>query len=122
MNYTKQHSGESIKREISAIIRQLKDPRLEKGFVSVAKIEVTKKNSSCRVFISALEGYDFAAEAVKCLQGAAGYVRKALGERLSLRYVPSIVFIATDSVEHGAQILKKIDELKKKQFSEEGAK
>ena len=64
MNYTKQHNSESIKRELSAIIRELKDPRLNKGFISIAKIEVTKKNSSCRVFISALEGYDFAVSAV----------------------------------------------------------
>ena len=95
MNYTKQHNSESIKRELSAIIRELKDPRLSKGFISIAKIEVTKKNSSCRVFISALEGYDFAVSAVKCLQNASGFIRKSLGDRLSLRYVPSLVFIAT---------------------------
>ena len=100
MNYTKQHNSESIKRELSAIIRELKDPRLSKGFISIAKIEVTKKNSSCRVFISALEGYDFAVSAVKCLQNASGYV-------------PSLVFIATNSAEQGANILKKINEISK---------
>lgn len=120
MNYTKNHSAESIKREISAIIRELKDPRLEKGFISVSKIEVTKKNSSCRIFISALEGYDYAVDAVKCLQGAAGHIRKVLGERLSLRYIPTLVFIATDSVRQGADILKKIDEISKNELSKEG--
>ena len=111
MNYTKQHNSESIKRELSAIIRELKDPRLSKGVI--AKIEVTKKNSSCRVFISALEGYDFAVSAVKCLQNASGFIRKSLGDRLSLRYVPSLVFIATNSAEQGANILKKINEISK---------
>jgi len=43
-SYRKNHTSESIKREISAIIRELKDPRLEKGFISIAKIDVRKKN------------------------------------------------------------------------------
>lgn len=111
MRYTKQHNSENIKREISAIIRELKDPRLKNGFISVAKIEVTEKNSSCRVFISALEGYEFAVEAAECLKSAAGYIRKKLGERVSLRYTPTLVFIPTDSMEYGANILKKINDL-----------
>ena len=113
MNHNKQHNGENIKREISAIIRELKDPRLKEGFVSIPKIEVTKKNSSCKVFISALEGYEFAALAADCLKNASGFIRKTLGDRLSLRYIPSLVFIPTDSVERGADIIKKIDNLNK---------
>ncbi len=113
MNHNKEHSGESIKREISAIIRELKDPRLKEGFISIPKIEVTKKNSSCKVFISALESYEFAVSAANCLKNASEFIRKTLGERLCLRYIPSLVFIPTDAVSHGADIIKKIEDLNK---------
>lgn len=112
MRYTKQHNSENIKREISAIIRELKDPRLQKSFISIAKIETTEKNSSCRIFISAIEGYEAAQSATKYLQSASGHIRSTLGKRLSLRYIPSLVFIPTDSIKQGAEILKKINDLK----------
>lgn len=111
MRYTRQHSSENIKREISAIIRELKDPRVHKGFVSIVKIEMSEKNSSCKVFISALEGLEFATEVSKYLQSASGFIRKKLGERISLKYLPSIFFIPTDSIEYGSDMLKKIDSL-----------
>ena len=118
MSYTKQHNSEIIKREISAIIRELKDPRLTEGFISIAKIELTKKNSSCRVFVSALEGHEFAVRAVDRLKSAAGYIRKKLGEKISVRYLPTLVFIPTDSVEYGANILKKLNDIQNKRKSE----
>ncbi len=110
-SYRKNHTSESIKREISAIIRELKDPRLENGFISIAKIDVSKKNSSCKIFISALNGYEYAEKATNYLQAASGYIRKQLGERIRLRYIPTLVFIPTDAVEYGAHILEKINNL-----------
>jgi len=112
MKYTRQHASESIKRELSAIIRELKDPRLKEGFISIAKIDVSEKNSVCRVFVSSLDGYEFAVNAAKHLQSAAGFIRKKLGERISLRYTPSVVFIPTSSFEEGAKILEKINNIK----------
>ena len=111
MNHSPQHIAENIKREISAIIRKLKDPRLQDSSVSIAKIEVSEKNSSCKVFISSLKGYDSAASAAKCLQSASGFIRKKLGETIKLRYVPIINFFPTSSIEYGADILKKLNDL-----------
>lgn len=110
-SYRKNHTSESIKREISAIIRELKDPRLEKGFISIAKIDVSKKNSSCKVFISALNGYEYAKKATEYLKAASGYIRNQLGERMRLRYVPTLIFIPTDAIEYGTHILEKINNL-----------
>ena len=114
MGRSRQHNAESIKREISAIIRELKDPRLKKHFISIVKIEVSSKNSSFKVFISALDGLEVAIKATKYLNSAVGFIRKQLGERITLRYIPSIVFIPTDSIEYGTNILKKIDEISEK--------
>jgi ribosome-binding factor A len=110
-NYRSSHNYENIKREITAIIRELKDPRLKSGFISVVKISTSHDASSCRVFISALEGIEKSEEAVKILSSASGYIRKELGERLHLRYVPNLTFIPTDAVEYGINMSKKIDDI-----------
>ena len=50
-------------------------------------------------------------EAVEILNVAKGFIRSEIGNRLRLRYVPSITFIPTDSIEYGINMSKKIDEL-----------
>ncbi len=106
-----EHNIEDIKREINAIIRHLKDPRLESGFVNILNISTSEDGSSCRVFVSSLEGINKTQEAVEVLNGAKGYIRGKLGENLRLRYVPNLNFIATDAIEYGINMSKKIDEL-----------
>ena len=115
-NHRAQHSTESIKREITAIVKELKDPRLEEGFISILKISSNDKSGSgLKIFVSALEGMDKAKKAAECMQSAAGFIRKELGSRLHIRYVPSLRFIPTDALEYAADISKKIDEVMKKQ-------
>ena len=106
-----QHNFESLKREITAIIRELKDPRLKSGFISILKITIAYDGSSCRVFVSSLEGIEKSKEAAKILESASGFIRKELGEKLRLRYVPNLTFIPTDAVEYGINMSQKIDEL-----------
>ena len=56
--------------------------------------------------------YDVAKEAVKGLTNATGYVRREVGQRLHLRKTPEIKFIADDSIEHGMNIVKMMDDLR----------
>lgn len=106
-----EHNTESIKREITAIIKQMKDPRLSEGFISILKISASEDASSFRVFVSALEGIEKAKAAAECMQAAAGFIRKELGSRLRVRYVPNLKFIATDALEYGMNLSKKIDDI-----------
>ncbi len=104
--------SEDIKREIIAIIRELKDPRVLDKMLTVVRVEVSSDASYAKVYISALEGLDTAKEAVKGLKSATGYVRREVGKRLHLRKTPELVFIADDSIEHGMNIVKIMDDLK----------
>ena len=110
-SHRSEHNYENIKREITAIIRELKDPRLQSGFISIVKISASHDASSCRVFVSSIDGIEKAEEAIKILSSAAGYIRKELGERLRLRYIPNITFIPTDAVEYGVNMAKRNDDL-----------
>ncbi len=104
--------SEDIKREIIAIVRELKDPRVLDKMLTVVRVEVSSDASYAKVYISALEGLDTAKEAVKGLKNATGYVRREVGKRLHLRKTPELVFIADDSIEHGMNIVKIMDDLR----------
>ncbi len=104
--------SEDIKREIIAIIRELKDPRVMDKMLTVVRVEVSSDASYAKVYISALEGLETAKEAVKGLKNATGYIRREVGKRLHLRKTPELLFVADDSIEHGMNIVKIMDDLR----------
>lgn len=104
--------SEDIKREIIAVIRELKDPRIMDKLLTVVRVEVSSDASFAKVYISAMEGIDTAKTAVKGLESATGYIRKEVGKRLRLRKTPELKFIADNSIEHGMNITKIMDDLK----------
>lgn len=117
-NHKLSRTTEDIKRELTAIFRELKDPRVQGAFVSIIRVEVTNDLSYCTVYVSALEGMERAQEAVKGLKSAAGFIRSELGRRLTIRHVPSLIFKATDSIEYSANISKILHDLDKKRPAE----
>ena len=110
-SYKLGRTTEDIRREVSAILRELKDPRVSGCMLSVVRVEVKNDLSYCTVYVSAMEGMETAENAVKGLKSAAGYVRRELGNRLKLRHVPEMIFKATDSIEYGANISRVLHDL-----------
>lgn len=102
---------EDIRRELSAIQRELKDPRVQGMLLSIVRVEVTADLSYCTVYVSAMEGMDKALQAVKGLRSASGFIRRELGRRLQLRHVPELIFKATDSIEYSANISRMLHDL-----------
>ena len=104
--------SEDIKREIIAVIRELKDPRVMDKMLTVVRVEVSSDASYAKVYISAMEGLETAKEAVKGLKSATGYIRREVGKRLHLRKTPELNFVADNSIEHGMNIVKMMDDLR----------
>ncbi len=109
--YRKDRISEDIKREIIAITRELKDPRI-KGMLTIVQVDVSHDASYAKVYVSALEGIETAKLAVEGLTSATGRIRREVGQRLHLRITPELKFVADDSIEHGMGIVKKLDDLK----------
>lgn len=109
--YRKDRVSEDIKREIIAIVRELKDPRVKDKMLTIVRVDVSSDLSFAKVFVSSLSGIDDAKEAVKGLESATGLIRREVGSRLRLRKTPELKFQADDSVEHGMEIFKKIEGL-----------
>lgn len=110
---------EDIHRELTAIFREVKDPRVQQGLISIVRAEVTNDLSYCTVYISAMQGLEQAKVAEKGLKSAAGFIRRELGRRLKLRHVPELMFTATDSIEYGANISKLIHDLEEENHHED---
>ena len=112
--YKQDRAAEDIKRELAAVIRELKDPRIAEHLISVSRAEVTADLSYVKVYVSAIEGYEKTVESVKGLKNAAGFLRRELGARLKLRKTPELRFIADNSIEHSAHISRIIDSFEEK--------
>lgn len=109
-NYKNARQSEDIHRELTDVLRSLKDPRID-PMLSIVKVDLARDGSSCKVYVSSIAGMERAAESVKGLKSAAGFVRREIGQRLSLRHTPEFFFIADDSIEHGAHIAEILNDL-----------
>ena len=103
--------NDEIQKELSALLRELKDPRTQNMLLSIVRVEVTNDLSYCTVYVSAMEGLDRAKTAVQGLKSASGFLRRELGRRLQLRHVPELIFKATDSIEYSANISRILHDL-----------
>ena len=105
--------NEEARKEISAIIRELKDPRVTKGLCSVVSVDITKDLRWCKAYVSVFGDEAAQKDAIEGLKNAAGFVRKELARKLGLRYTPEILFTLDNSIEHGAHINKLINDMNK---------
>ena len=96
--------NEEIQRELSALLRSLKDPRVQKTMVSVTRVETTSDLRYAKVFVSMLDK-DTSREVLKGLKSSSGWLRRQLGQSLQLRYTPELVWEEDHSITYGARIL-----------------
>ena len=97
--------NDEIQRELSSLMRSLKDPRLQSGLLTITHVDTTPDLRYSRIFVSALDKSQ-EKEMMKGLKSAAGYLRRELGSALKLRYTPELQFVADDSIQQGAHILE----------------
>ena len=101
-----------VERELSNIIRELKDPRV--GIMtSVTAVEVTPDLKYCKAYISVLGDDETKAETLAGLKSAAGFIRRELARTVNLRNTPEIKFIMDESIEYGMRMSKLIDDVRK---------
>ena len=110
--------NEEIQKELSALLRTVKDPRVQDVMISITRVETTPDLRYTKVYVSFLQE-NKAEEAMKGLKSAAGYLRRELGRNLQLRYAPQIVWEKDDSIVYGAKMLKLINSLEVKHDDEE---
>jgi len=78
--------------------------------ISITHVEATPDLRYAKVYVSFLEESK-AADALKGLKSASGYLRRELGRALQLRYTPELQWALDDSITYGAKMLKLINSL-----------
>jgi len=95
--------NEDIQRTLASLLRNIKDPRLNQGMVSVSSVITTSDLKYARVYLSVF-GLESESEYLKGLKSASGFLRRELARSLSLRNTPELIFEIDKSIERGAKI------------------
>lgn len=106
--------NEDIQRELSALLRTVKDPRVSEHLLSIVRVDTASDLSYCKVFVSALDQAD-AKDIRRGLRSASGYLRRELSRALELRHTPELQFILDDSIGEGARIIQLMNQLEAQQ-------
>jgi ribosome-binding factor A len=99
-----------IRQELMELLqREMKDPRL--GFATITRVETARDLGHARVWVSVLGSEVERERTMNALQVATPWLRRRLGERLSLRHVPELTVREDDSIASGDRVLQIIQEL-----------
>ena len=110
--------NEEIQKELANQLRRVKDPRVADLMISITRVETNPDLRYAKVYVSFLQE-EKAADALKGLKSAGGFLRRELGRTLNLRYTPELVWEQDDSITYGAKMLKLINSLDVKHDEEQ---
>ena len=79
-SYKTNRTEEDILREMTAILRELKDPRID-PMLTVVRAELSRDLSDCKIFVSSLSGQETAKRSCQGLDSASGFIRQELFHR-----------------------------------------
>ena len=113
--YRQDRINDSVVKEVSQIIREVKDHAVSGAMLTITAADVTPDLKYAKIYYSCITGED--KELAKGLKRAAGFVRGQLAKRLNLRATPEISFVYDSSVEHGIKIAEILNNLT---FSDDG--
>lgn len=110
--------GEEIRKVVSdLLLKEIKDPRLS-GIVSISAVEVTADYSYATLYITVLDSTDVDGsaddrrqEVLDAFQSAKGLIRREIGRRIKLKFVPDILFKIDTSLEYGRHISQVLEKL-----------
>ena len=100
-------------RELIAevIAHELKDPRLERGLISVTEVRASSDLGHARVLVSVLGSEEEATDALAALQGSRNYIWRRIRPQLKLRSIPQLAFQLDDRIAEDRRIQDLINEL-----------
>lgn len=104
--------SEEVRREVDRIIREeLSDPRIT-GTFSITRADVTRDLRHAKIYVSVLED-DCREGLMAALKSASGYIRRALGKGILIRYSPELSFVSDQNIAYGVHIAQVLSEAQK---------
>jgi len=104
--------NELLREQISELLlREVKDPRVSKGLVTITEVQVSPDLRHATVYVSHLGEESERAGVLKGLEHSAHFLHRELTHRLAMRNVPELVFKFDPSIERGARLASLINEV-----------
>ena len=103
--------AQDMKRELIAIIGEMKDPRVTGGLLTVTRLDVTPDLDQAKVYISVMGREGGPEPVVKALNKASGHARTEVSRRMHIRKAPRFVFVEDGGAAYAAHINKLLGEL-----------
>ena len=100
--YRQGRINEEIQKEMTSILRKVKDPRVGDAFISVTAADCTADLKYAKIYYSTLSGDP--KEVAQGLKAATGFIRRELARSLNLRITPELTFLRDSSISYGAHI------------------
>ena len=92
-----------LKEEISQMLcKEVKDPHI--GFITITDVEVSKDLQLAKVFYTILGDEQQLSKSSEALERVSSFLKRQLGKRLRLRYIPDILFKYDHSLDYGSKI------------------
>lgn len=105
--------SEEIKKIISELLYNgLKDPRIS-SMTSITKVEVTRDLRYAKIYASVFGSKEEKENSIEGLNSAKGFIRKEIGTKIDIRYIPEPIFILDESIEEGIRMSKLIEDVNK---------
>lgn len=101
--YRRGRVNEAVLNEVSQIMREVKDPRIDSVMITVTGADVTPDLKQAKIFYSVMGEHDVK-ELSRGLKSVSPFVRSQLARRLNMRATPEITFVFDESVGRGAHI------------------
>ena len=102
--------ADRIMEEVADILhREVKDPRM--ALITLTGVKVSDDLRNARIYFVEMGQETCREETKEALKKASGFVRRELGKRLQLRYVPEIIFTADETFAYGNRIDRLIHEI-----------
>ena len=103
--YRRARINDEVARVISEALREVKDPRVKNEMITVTSCDVSGDLKFAKVYFSVYGAKpENIKEIKKGLYSAAGFLRRALAERINLRITPELTFEYDNAIERGANI------------------
>lgn len=108
--------NEEIKHTLAMILlTELKDPRIKQGMVTVTHVAVAKDLHNAQVFVSVLGNDEETSAVLQGLSHSAPFIRHLLGQRLVLKYIPTLHFKLDASGREAAHINQMLKDIERSQ-------
>ena len=107
--YRRGRINDAVAQELAIALGEVREPKVTDNFVSITRAEVAPDLRYATIYFSCI------GDSEKVLQGlkkCTGILRHHLATTLNLRITPELHFVKDGSIEHGAYISKKLEEIK----------